>query len=385
VSICSSLSYSLALVAFLISAAPASAMKVRDLRSEGVQPSIVDEQGRRKLLYKESHALLISESAYKGIAKKGWRPLEHTGQELDQVAKVLQRHGFHVRRIEDANGAELYDAFRKFLADYGRDPDVRLVLFFSGHGHTVRETDLGYLVPVDAPDPNIDPAGFLQRALPIRSLQLLAEEISARHALFVFDSCFSGSIFMTKGAPKLPEVTGKAPSDRQQFFLGAGQKAVRQFIAAGGPGELLPAKSVFTPLFIKALEGGAAISADGYLTGKEMGLWLEQTLPKFNSAQNPHSDVIRIPILAFGDMVFQIGRTTTSIPLPVPESIIPPARGPVAIPDPPPETPANAPRLRSGLYFYRLDVLVEGGDYDPLVPEFEYSYVADDASAGLAY
>jgi formylglycine-generating enzyme required for sulfatase activity len=266
---------------------------------------VLDAGGQVVPLYKESHALLISVSRYKGIGQKGWRPLEETRGELDQVATVLRRHGFQVRRIQDPGGHDLVTVLRHFVAEYGRAPDNRLLLFFSGHGYTDKQTGLGYLVPVDAPDPHINPTGFFEQALPIRALQLLAEEISARHVLFVFDSCFSGSIFMTKGAEVVPQVKALSQRDRRDFFLGPGRREVRQFISAGGPDEELPAKSVFVPLFIEALNGQAAGTADGYVTGKEIGLWLEQNLPRYNRLQSPHSDVIRDPRLAFGDIVFQ--------------------------------------------------------------------------------
>jgi hypothetical protein len=81
---------------------------------------------------------------------------------------------------------------------------------------------------------------------------------------------------------------------------------VRQFIAAGGAKEELPAKSAFVPLFLHALNGRASNLNDGYVTGKEMGVWLEQMLPTLQRNQNPHSGVIQDTALAFGDMIFQV-------------------------------------------------------------------------------
>ena len=239
-------------LALWVSCAAAQAMAVKDYEPTGPQPSVVDEKGVRRDLYKQSHALLISVSDYLGVSRKGWTPLKQTGREMDQVAEALRPHGFRVRRVSDPNGVELQSAIQSFLAEYGRDENHRLLVFFSGHGYTDRDTDMGYLVPVDALDPNRNPLGFFSKALPIESLQTSAKSIRARHAVFLFDSCFSGSIFMSKAAPTQPEPRGASVSERFRFLTEKAAKPVRQFIAAGGPEEELPAQSQFVPLFIQA-------------------------------------------------------------------------------------------------------------------------------------
>lgn len=275
------------------------------LPATGPQPSAVDASGKSKPLYKGSYALLISASKYLGVGKGGWHTLDATGEELDRVAAVLRQQGFNVTRISDPNSVELSQAFLHFGARYGRDKDNRLLFFFSGHGYTDKETDMGYLVPVDARDPLLDPTDFYSKALPIGSVELWARQIISRHAIYIFDSCFSGSIFLSRGSPVLPANRGTSTAERYNFLVGKASEPVRQFIAAGGPNEKVTAKSDFVPLFIKAIQGAASAYGDGYVTGKEIGIYLEQMLPKYNPLQNPHSDVIRVPSLSFGDMVFQ--------------------------------------------------------------------------------
>ena len=297
--------FGLALLGWAL-AAGVQAMTVKEYEPTGPQPTVVDQQGRSTALYSASHALLISVSDYLGTARKGWRRLDATGKELDAVAGVLRRHGFRVRRVSDPNGAELQAAIQDFLAQYGRDENHRLLVFFSGHGYTDKDTEMGYLVPADALLPQLSPQGFFSKALPIESLQTAAKSIRSRHAVFLFDSCFSGSIFTSKAEVKQPEPRGASVSERWQFLTQKAAKPVRQFIAAGGPDEELPAQSVFVPLFIEALNGRGSRVGDGYVTGKELGQWLEQTLPTYRKEQNPHSDVIRVPQLSFGDIVFQV-------------------------------------------------------------------------------
>lgn len=286
------------------------------MSATGSQPTVITPQGKVKTLYKDSYAILISESGYGGAANQGWRPLDNTPREVDSLALVLQRHGFNIWRVSDATGDELRGHLRDFIAEYGQNEDNRLFFFFSGHGYTNERTELGYLVPVDAMDPNIDFPQFLRAALPIAEIELLAKEVESRHALFVFDSCFSGTIFTSKSASMVPIARGAEANDRWRFLTGKSAQAVRQFISAGGPKETLPAKSIFLPLLRKALDGEASNSRDGYVTGKEIGLWLEQQVPSYNPNQNPQSSVIRVPNLSFGDMVFQYE------PVPVPGDVL---------------------------------------------------------------
>lgn len=275
--------------------------EIINFRPTGPQPIIVSPQGRTVKLYAESHALLISESAYLGTGQQGWRPLDYAKAEVDSLVPELRRQGFHVRRVSDTTGVELNSVIREFVAEYGHIADSRILFLFSGHGYTNPKTNVGYIVPIDAKDPSRYPKDFYSKALPIQTLELIAREIESRHVMFVFDSCFSGSIFGNKAISSPLNNTGA----RWRFLSEQAQSPVRQFIAAGGADEVLPAKSVFIPMFLRALQG-VGNSKDGYVTGRELGLWIAQTLPSFNKNQNPHSDVIKVVDLAFGDMVFQI-------------------------------------------------------------------------------
>lgn len=327
--------FGLALLGWAL-AAGALAVTVKEYEPTGPQPTVVDQRGQSTPLYSASHALLISVSDYLGTARKGWRRLDATGKELDAVAGVLRRHGFRVRRVSDPNGAELQGAIQDFLAQYGRDENHRLLVFFSGHGYTDKDTEMGYLVPADALLPQLSPQGFFSKALPIELLQTSAKSIRSRHAVFLFDSCFSGSIFTSKAEVKQPEPRGASVSERWQFLTQKAAKPVRQFIAAGGPDEELPAQSVFVPLFIEALNGRGSRVGDGYVTGKELGQWLEQTLPTYRKEQNPHSDVIRVPQLSFGDIVFQVPGAVMpkSAPDVKPPPVVEETRGPAVAADP---------------------------------------------------
>jgi len=120
--------------------------------------------------------------------------------------------------------------------------------------------------------------------------------MEAKHALFLFDSCFSGTVFKAKALPKMPRQISQMA-----------ELPVRQFITAGSADETVPAKSVFTPAFVDALRYGLAdLYKDGYVTGEELGLYLKNKVPE-HTAQTPQYGKIIDYELSRGDFVFFVG------------------------------------------------------------------------------
>ncbi len=120
----------------------------------------------------------------------------------------------------------------------------------------------------------------------------------ARHALFVFDSCFSGSVFALSRAP---------PADVERRIA----KPVRQFITSGTADQTVPDVSVFRKEFILALGGAADRGGDGYVTGSELGYYLEEQVSNYtDNAQTPQYGKIRGRHLDKGDFVFVVRGAT---------------------------------------------------------------------------
>ena len=140
-------------------------------------------------------------------------------------------------------------AFAEFVFRSGEDANNRLLFYYAGHGHTRKsaaDEDLGYLVMVDAPAPRIDEVGFELESVDMEWLVTQAEKIQARHALFVFDSCFSGTI-----------LNARVQLDRPENISDSVRYPVRQFITAGRAGESVPDYSDFKQAFLDLLEGRA--------------------------------------------------------------------------------------------------------------------------------
>ncbi len=245
--------------------------------------------GKSIELYKASYALLIGVSQYTA----GWPKLLSVPGELIKVEDALQSNGFIVSKIMDPDDEELEDAFKDFIDRYGYDETNRLLFFYSGHGYSMDNGSRGYLVPTNAPDPRKDHKGFLRRALSMSQILTWCRDMRSKHALFLFDSCFSGTIFKAKALPAFPPHITDLIS-----------RPVRQFITAGDAGEEFPARSVFTPSFVKALRGEADLTKDGYVTGTELGIYLHDKVIYYESGQTPQYGKIKDPDLDEGDFVF---------------------------------------------------------------------------------
>ena len=170
------------------------------VHAKGLQRAVLGgSQGAETSNYAGSYALVIGVSNYTA----GWTDLESIPGEVATVERMLQGQGFVVRKHLDLDSDRLQAAFESFIDDYGYEPDNRLLVFFSGHGHTRMGGRKGYLVPTDAPDPRDDERGFLRKALPMSQILAWAWQAESRHLLFLFDSCFSGTVFKARPAPEL--------------------------------------------------------------------------------------------------------------------------------------------------------------------------------------
>jgi caspase domain-containing protein len=268
-------------------------------------------------LYDGSYALLIGVSQYD--ARK-WAPLSRIPGEIDRLSAVLVSHGFRVTPVTGrADARAVKGAIEKFINDYGYQPKARLVVFFAGHGYTRRDGQMGYIVPSDAPHPTDDERGFLRTAIAMQQFDTWARTVEARHVMFIFDSCFSGSIFLTRGS------AARDPRPLSRILA----EPARLFLTAGGSTDTVPAESVFTPLLVRGLQGEADTNRDGLITGTELGLWVQQESIAFDSNQTPLFGKVRNPDLERGDIVFA-GHPTVSPPAVTPPP--PPAPAPNARP-----------------------------------------------------
>ena len=265
-----------------------------DLFSQrGMSVTIQTESGDEFGLYKDSYALVIGNGAYP--VKNGWNPLPGAIEDVREVAEVLEKQGFNVILKTDVTKAEFNKAFSEFIYKSGEDKDNRLLFYYAGHGYTTKAAtgeDLGYLVMLDTPSPeNI--VEFDLYSVDMVKFVSDSKKIHAKHVLFMFDSCFSGTVLNLRN-----RVTPSHITDRIK-------NPVRQFITAGRADEPVPDRSEFKKAFLNILEGRVEEpTPDGYLTGVELGDYLYRTVPKFSRGQHPQHGKIHDQQLNTGDFVF---------------------------------------------------------------------------------
>ncbi|GFK92252.1 hypothetical protein NNJEOMEG_00074 [Fundidesulfovibrio magnetotacticus] len=250
---------------------------------------IQSKDGSDAVTYAGSHALLIGQAAYKG----GWARLDSVAAELEQVGEALKRQDFQVETLKDADAATLRAKIKDFIDRNGYTKDNRLLLYYSGHGYSRNNNQMGYIVPVDAPLPEKDERGFLSKAVSMNQVQTWCREMEARHVLFVFDSCFSGTIFKSRASGLMRDVISQKVS-----------RPVRQFITAGSASETVPGKSVFTPFFVRGIDGAADLDKDGYVTAAELGIYLQKEVPEAFRGQTPQYGKLQDPDFDEGEFVF---------------------------------------------------------------------------------
>lgn len=128
-----------------------------------------------------------------------------------------------------------------------------------------------------------------------------ARRIEAKHALFIFDSCFSGSLLTKRRSNIPPIITLKTT------------QPVRQFITAGADDQEVPDVSIFRRQFVEGINGEADTNNDGYITGSELADYLQEKVGNYTRlSQTPQYGKIFDPLLDKGDFVFTLNKGGSS-------------------------------------------------------------------------
>ena len=290
-------------------------------RGESGVVQVKTQSGERIKLYDDYSALVIGAGDY-----EHWPKLPGAVRDAREVAVVLRSLGFKVKLVLNPTSVELKKWLNELPYDQGFKADRGLLIYFAGHGETeelANHKKLGYIVPVDSPLMSSDPRGFTRTAVSMSDMEDVALRIKSRHVLMAFDSCFSGSIFaLGRAAPKY--ITNKVA------------QPVRQFVTAGNEKEIVPDRSMFKRVFVDGIQGEADHDKDGYITGSELGMYLQRYVVTYtNDAQHPQFGRIRDPDLDKGDFVFAL-KQTGGVPPPLPSAAadrpVPPPPSPVVTP-----------------------------------------------------
>lgn len=246
----------------------------------------IDAEDKQIGLYQKSYALVIGIDDY----TNGWPRLSNAVSDAKIIAEQLGKSGYAVDLALNLDGKKLKEALRDFFIVRGAEPDARLLLWFAGHGQTIKGE--GFLVAKDTP--NQEDPSFKLSAIHMRDFGSWVRLAESKHVLAIFDSCFSGTIFSSQ--------RGKPPAtiDKAVTF------PVRQFITSGDANQLVLDNGTFRELFVRALQGDepADINTDGYLTASELGFFLSDRVTNLTQAQQtPRYGKLRDAYYDRGDFI----------------------------------------------------------------------------------
>lgn len=272
------------------------------------------EDGSQVQLYSGYYALIIGNSDYQYFPK-----LRGVKQDVQDVKAMFEKLGVRTQLLENQTGAQMRKALNDLIEKGAKDPNQALILYYAGHGYTEKRadgTDLGYIVPVDAPLYENSSSGFRDKSISMTKIDECATLVKSNHVLMLFDSCFSGTMFTARSAT--PQIITEKTT-----------QPVRQFITAGDADEPVPDKSVFKSSLLKGLgEGFADLNSDGYITGEELGIYLEyEVVDCSRGHQHPQHGKIANNKLNRGDFVFALN-------LPVERKVVSPSKPTVSEPQP---------------------------------------------------
>lgn len=155
-----------------------------------------------KTFYTNSHALVIGISHYGFLPKEKW--LDYAAKDASDLRDLLIRsYGFLPENItvllnEQATKASIEAALATLTDDNRVKREDRVLVFFSGHGQTVKLTnggDMGFLIPYDAKVDLAHPENrgpYLASCLPMDHVWSYLQASPAKHSLLLADACYGG-------------------------------------------------------------------------------------------------------------------------------------------------------------------------------------------------
>ena len=168
-------------------------------------------------LYGKSFALLIGVNQYVNAPGNNLRYAVNDVTALRDV--LIRSYGFPAENVTtltdgQATGGKIREALNALTDNKRVGKDDRILIYFSGHGQTVKRGDggeAGFLIPNDAQIDLTDSANiapYRRSCLSVSEIWDTLDDCPARHALLLADCCFSG---IAGAKPRLREtVAGNA-------------------------------------------------------------------------------------------------------------------------------------------------------------------------------
>lgn len=278
---------------------PCRAPDARSVMPNGpVKLMIRNAAGVAKQIYTRSHALLIGQSAYQ-FGDAGLKQLATVPHELENLKAALESQGFDVSLYLNLDSSALQSVIECHLEHaLPSDPQMRFLFWYAGHATTLHEGMVpegdGFMLPVDVqrvPGKRVSDAEAKRKGLRYSMFIHWARDVvNAKHALFVFDSCFSGVLLdVPTRSDYLPPSPDK-PRPPAYVLSDEVQMPSREFLTSGTASQEVPAAGLFADYFTKAILGerrDADANRDNVLIGDELVLFMKQFVAQDSRTQTP--------------------------------------------------------------------------------------------------
>ena len=154
--------------------------------------------GRQPTNFKENNQPLSTGTIYFfGIGINNyqhWSKLNNAVRDVETISQLLQKlYDVQVWKLLRDNQATRRQIIRELnaLTKQVQAPDS-IIIYYAGHGHLDRETQLGAWIPIDAE--KVDTYLYI----PNSTLRDFFQVAKAQHVLFISDACFSGSLLQER-------------------------------------------------------------------------------------------------------------------------------------------------------------------------------------------
>jgi hypothetical protein len=248
-------------------------------------------------IYDNSWALIIGINKYENVQK-----LNYAVDDAEFIQEMLVKYfDFSIGNIiilkdERATKQNILKEFSAITKSANEND--RVIIFFAGHGETMELPgggEMGYLIPVDGSTNDL----YLS-SIGMAELKNLAIMSKAKHVLYLVDACYGGLAAVG--------TRGLIPTETNNYIDKISKNKARQIITAGGKGEKVLEKSelghsVFTDNLKRGLqEGNADVNSDGYITGNELAMYLEEKVT--NDSENMQTPIYGRMTSDEGEIIF---------------------------------------------------------------------------------
>ena len=166
-----------------------------------------------------------------------------------------------------------YELYYKLASKSG--PNDRVVIYFAGNSYedgSSNDLKRKFIIPANAktiPSPDDE--------ISLAFIKGVFERMNAKHVLCIFDACFSGldrDLLNTQLNNGIYDIESMANKRSLQFIM----------VNCAGKVSETESQGLLTSSFLKGLDGNADLDKDGFITGTELGMFIQSTSKPYQNS-----------------------------------------------------------------------------------------------------